>query len=474
MSSPYRPDDENGVEKQERVSPKREERSRSPRRERKEKKKKKHRSRSRSRDRRRHRSRSKSRERRRSRSRSGDRKSKKSRRKKPSQFWDVPPPGFEHITPLQYKALQATGQLPVAGAALPPSIMQMGDQGGGNSSVSAAIAAAPMAQSHITRQARRLYLGNIPFGTTEDAMTEFFNKQMKDCGLACAAGNPVIATQINFERNFAFLELRSVEETTNCLAFDGISFMGQTLKIRRPNDYKPLPAGQGGMTGGPGHIPGIVSTFVEETPNKLFIGSLPSHLNEDQVKELLTSFGMLKSFTLVKDSSTGESKGYAFCEYIDPKNAEQAIEGLNGMSLGEKKLIVNRAGANQKQTSASAVAGIPLPIQGMDLMSTLNEATEVLCLMNMITLDDLLDDDEYQEILEDVREECGKYGRVRNVIVPRPIEGQAVPGQGKIFCEFASPEDTKKAAGALAGRKFANRVVVTSYYNLEKFRKRDF
>jgi len=194
--------------------------------------------------------------------------------------------------------------------------MQMGDQGGGNSSVSAAIAAAPMAQSHITRQARRLYLGNIPFGTTEDAMTEFFNKQMKDCGLACAAGNPVIATQINFERNFAFLELRSVEETTNCLAFDGISFMGQTLKIRRPNDYKPLPAGQGGMTGGPGHIPGIVSTFVEETPNKLFIGSLPSHLNEDQVKELLTSFGMLKSFTLVKDSSTGESKGYAFCEYI--------------------------------------------------------------------------------------------------------------------------------------------------------------
>ena len=34
-------------------------------------------------------------------------------------------------------------------------------------SVTAAIAAAPMAQSHITRQARRLYLGNIPFGTTE-------------------------------------------------------------------------------------------------------------------------------------------------------------------------------------------------------------------------------------------------------------------------------------------------------------------
>jgi hypothetical protein len=30
----------------------------------------------------------------------------RSRRRKPSLYWDVPPPGFEHITPLQYKAMQ--------------------------------------------------------------------------------------------------------------------------------------------------------------------------------------------------------------------------------------------------------------------------------------------------------------------------------------------------------------------------------
>jgi hypothetical protein len=33
-------------------------------------------------------------------------KDKRSRRRKPSLYWDVPPPGFEHITPLQYKAMQ--------------------------------------------------------------------------------------------------------------------------------------------------------------------------------------------------------------------------------------------------------------------------------------------------------------------------------------------------------------------------------
>lgn len=44
-----------------------------------------------------------------------------------------------------------------------------------------------------------------------------------------------------------------------------------------------------------------------------------------QVKELLTSFGPLKAFNLVKDSATGLSKGYAFCEYVDVNVSDQVI-----------------------------------------------------------------------------------------------------------------------------------------------------
>ena len=42
-----------------------------------------------------------------------------------------------------------------------------------------------------------------------------------------------------------------------------------------------------------------------------------------QVKELLMSFGQLRAFNLVKDSSTGLSKGYAFCEYVDVSLTDQ-------------------------------------------------------------------------------------------------------------------------------------------------------
>ena len=36
-------------------------------------------------------------------------------------------------------------------------------------------------------------------------------------------------------------QFRSVDETTQAMAFDGINFQGQSLKIRRPRDYQPLP-----------------------------------------------------------------------------------------------------------------------------------------------------------------------------------------------------------------------------------------
>jgi hypothetical protein len=94
-----------------------------------------------------------------------------------------------------------------------------------------------------------------------------------------------------------------------------------------------------GMSENPGaNVPGVVSTVVPGSAQKIFFGGLADYLNEDQVKELLTSFGQLRAFNLVKDSATGLSKGYAFCEYGEYGITDQAIAGLNGMQLGEKKI----------------------------------------------------------------------------------------------------------------------------------------
>lgn len=41
-------------------------------------------------------------------------------------------------------------------------------------------------------------------------MAEFFNAQMRLAGLSQAPSNPVLAVQINQDKNFAFLEVRDV------------------------------------------------------------------------------------------------------------------------------------------------------------------------------------------------------------------------------------------------------------------------
>ncbi|XP_063825068.1 splicing factor U2AF 50 kDa subunit isoform X2 [Ostrinia nubilalis] len=410
--------------------------------------------RSRSREGGRRRSRSRSRERREKRRSKSRSPNKRSRRRKPSLYWDVPPPGFEHITPLQYKAMQAAGQIPANIVADTPQ------------------AAVPVVGSTITRQARRLYVGNIPFGVTEEETMEFFNQQMHLSGLAQAAGNPVLACQINLDKNFAFLEFRSIDETTQAMAFDGINFKGQSLKIRRPHDYQPMPGTENPAINVPA---GVISTVVPDSPHKIFIGGLPNYLNEDQVKELLMSFGQLRAFNLVKDSSTGLSKGYAFAEYVDISMTDQAIAGLNGMQLGDKKLIVQRAsiGAKNSTLAMTGAAPVQLQVAGLTLAGA-GPPTEVLCLLNMVTPDELRDEEEYEDILEDIKEECNKYGCVRSIEIPRPIEGVEVPGCGKVFVEFNSIADCQKAQQTLTGRKFSNRVVVTSYFDPDKYHRREF
>lgn len=62
-----------------------------------------------------------------------------------------------------------------------------------------------------------------------------------------------------------------------------------------------------------------------------------------QVRELLSAFGPLKSFHLVRDPGSPTSKGYGFCEYLNAGVTAIACEGLHGMTLGDKTLTVRPA-----------------------------------------------------------------------------------------------------------------------------------
>ncbi|KAF6259756.1 hypothetical protein COO60DRAFT_972048 [Scenedesmus sp. NREL 46B-D3] len=209
----------------------------------------------------------------------------------------------------------------------------------------------------IIKNARRLYVGGIPEGTKEEELRAFFEGVMASTGAAVAPGPPIASVKVSSDRSYAFLELRSVEEASNAMAFDGILFNDVNLKIRRPSNYNPEEAAPAGPDCpdpcvATAHL-AMCKTVVEDTWDKIFVGGLPCNYGDEQVKELLAPYGSLKSFNLVMDKNTGKSKGYAFCEFSDPRVIPQVINGLHMQCLERKVLTVKRALEGNRQGGGS-------------------------------------------------------------------------------------------------------------------------
>jgi len=76
---------------------------------------------------------------------------------------------------------------------------------------------------------------------------------------------------------------------------------------------------------------------------RLYVGNLPKSTTEDEIKELFAKAGTVASVEVIKDRSSGESKGFAFVNMPDQAEAEKAIGMYNAYSLGDRELKVNVA-----------------------------------------------------------------------------------------------------------------------------------
>ncbi|KAF3769349.1 hypothetical protein M406DRAFT_345075 [Cryphonectria parasitica EP155] len=391
-------------------------------------------------------------------------------RKRRLTQWDIKPPGYENVTAEQAKL---SGMFPLPGAprqqAMDPTKLQAFMKEPGTSTVNNA-----SLKPTNSRQAKRLIVSNLPASATEENVLGFFNLQLNGLNVV-ESTDPCSLAQMSSDRTFALLEFKTAEDATVALALDGQSMEADDvsdaangaphgLQIRRPKDYI-VPA----IVDDPNYEPGRISNIVIDTPNKISVANIPPYLTSEQVLELLNSFGELKAFVLVQDRGTEESRGIAFCEYLDPAATEVAIKGLDGMELGDRHLKVRKASIGITQ-----IASVEMGVNAMSMLagttSTDSEVTRVLQLLNMVTPEELMDPDDYEEICEDVRDECGKFGTILELKVPRPSGGsKQSAGIGKIYVKFDSPESATKALKALAGRKFADRTVVTTYFPEENF-----
>jgi len=73
---------------------------------------------------------------------------------------------------------------------------------------------------------------------------------------------------------------------------------------------------------------------------KLFIGNLPASTSEEELQQLFSAFGTVRSSKLVTDVFSGQCKGFGFVE-MEGHEARAAIAGLNGKDFNGRPMKVN-------------------------------------------------------------------------------------------------------------------------------------
>jgi RNA recognition motif-containing protein len=76
---------------------------------------------------------------------------------------------------------------------------------------------------------------------------------------------------------------------------------------------------------------------------KLYVGNLSYNTTEAALRTLFAEFGEVESINLITDRDTGRPKGFGFVEMATDQAAQAAIGGLNGKTVDDREIKVDKA-----------------------------------------------------------------------------------------------------------------------------------
>ena len=91
--------------------------------------------------------------------------------------------------------------------------------------------------------------------------------------------------------------------------------------------------------------------------SKLYVGNLSYTATEDELRQLFSQAGSVKSVSVIKDRDTGRSKGFAFVEMASDDDAQKAISQFNGQSFQDRSLKVNVARPREDRPRGGGFGG---------------------------------------------------------------------------------------------------------------------
>jgi RNA recognition motif-containing protein len=90
---------------------------------------------------------------------------------------------------------------------------------------------------------------------------------------------------------------------------------------------------------------------------RLYVGNLSFSTAESQLEELFTPLGQVESVRLIRDPSTGRSRGFGFVEMADDNQARAACTALDQKEVDGRRLTVNEAKPQERRSGGYAGGG---------------------------------------------------------------------------------------------------------------------
>ncbi len=81
----------------------------------------------------------------------------------------------------------------------------------------------------------------------------------------------------------------------------------------------------------------------------IYAGNLDHSVTEDDLKDAFSEFGDVSSVNIIKDRSSGQSKGFGFVEMPNDSEADKAMEALNGSQLKGREIKVSQAKSRRER-----------------------------------------------------------------------------------------------------------------------------
>lgn len=85
--------------------------------------------------------------------------------------------------------------------------------------------------------------------------------------------------------------------------------------------------------------------------NKLYVGNLPYSTSEEDLRQLFSEAGNIRSITIPMDKMSNRPRGFAFVEMETGEEASKAINLFNGQEMDGRTLNVSEARPPENRSS---------------------------------------------------------------------------------------------------------------------------